>query len=151
MRLVIAKQILLICGKEDMAQIVVLLLLGVVIGYPAAVVWASDRKPSIHPGALLIGGLHCLGSLMIGLFGIGGAWASAATGDSGPGIIGYFLAALQLPLLILPKLIPDVSLSTAAICLVPSSLLYGYAIAGLARWFGSLRKAPSTANSAPDA
>jgi hypothetical protein len=43
--------------------------------------------------------------------------------------------ALQFPLFLLSKLVTDMSLSMAAICLVPSSLLYGYAIAGLARRF----------------
>ena len=115
-------------------MILALLMLCLVVGMPVAIVWARDRTRSIHHGAFLIAGLHCLASLLIGLCCVQAAWASAATGSgSGPGIMGYVLVALQFPVFLLSKVVPDMSLSTAAICLLPSSLLYGYAIAALVR------------------
>lgn len=115
-----------------MPAILALLILCLLIGLFAAAVWAGDRSRSIHRGAFLIAGLHSLASFVVGLFCCAAAWASAAT-HSGPGVMDCLMVGLQLPLFLISKLLPNMSLSMAALCLIPSSLLYGYGIASLVR------------------
>ena len=121
-----------------MSLILVVLILCLVIGIPAAMRLAGDRTRSIHGGAFAFGGLHCLVSFAIGLFCYAAAWASAATG-SGPGIIEYVLVGLQLPLFLLSKLDAGFMLYTLLLCLLPSSLLYGYGWASLVRWMSPVK------------
>jgi hypothetical protein len=122
-----------------MPVILVVLMLCLVVGIPAAVLLAGDRTRSIHRGAFAFGGLHCLVSFAVALFCFAAAWPSAATG-SGPGVMGYLFFALQLPLFLLSKLNTSLSLPTFFLCLLPSSLLYGYGWASLLRRFSPNRK-----------
>ena len=117
-----------------MPLILVVLMLCLVIGVPVAAFLAGDRTRSIHRGALAFGGLHCLVSFALALFCCAAAWPSAATG-SGTGIMEYLFIALQLPLFLLSKLDGSLTLPTFFLCLLPSSLLYGYGWASLLRRF----------------
>ena len=115
-----------------MPLILVALMVCLAIGVPGAALLAGDGTRSIHRGALAFGGLHCLVSFVVALFCCAAAWPSAASG-SGTGIMEYLFIALQLPLFLLSKLDGSLSLSTFFLCLLPSSLLYGYGWASLLR------------------
>ena len=110
-----------------------LVILGLLVGLPLAIGFARHRSRSIHKGALIIAGLHCLMSLALALLAIATAYPSAASGASGPGIIGYLFFILQAPIFLLSKLDENLPLTVFQVLIPSTSVMYGYAIAYLFR------------------
>jgi hypothetical protein len=96
----------------------------------------------IKPWFLALSTLHFLISCFLMLFGLSTAYLSAATG-SGPGLLGYLLVVLQLPLFLLSTygktLLQDTifeghlepSIPKVLVLMLITSLIYGYFIARL--------------------